>query len=152
MKKGKGKVMTPVLEDYLKAIFSITQERPVARVKDIAEIMEVSLPSVTNALKRLKDLGFVNYEKYGLIMLSEMGLRKAESLKKVNEFVNTFFTKLVGLNEEYAANLSCRVEHFFEGETQHRIERFVNLLLKVKEEGISACQELVDFLQSNKGE
>jgi Mn-dependent DtxR family transcriptional regulator len=148
MKRGREKTMTPVLEDYLKAIFTITEEKPVARVKDIAEIIGVSLPSVTNALKRLKDLGYVEYEKYGLIMLSEKGYAKAQSLKKVNEFVQTFFSKLVGLDAKESASLSCRVEHFFEGETYDRIEQFINILLKVKAEGISACQELVDFLKN----
>jgi len=73
----KERKLTSSLEEYLKVIYEITQTEPVARVKTIAKHMGVSLPSVTNALKRLDVLGYVRYEKYGLIMLSEKGIERA---------------------------------------------------------------------------
>jgi len=147
MEKSRKKGLTPALEDYLKSIFEITRTEPVARVKDIAKKLNVSLPSVTNALKRLKELGFINYEKYGLIMLSEQGLKRAESLEKIHCFLKTFFIEFIGVPELDSSQISCKLEHYFEKGTEERVEKFISLLMNVKKSGIDACGDFVDFLQ-----
>lgn len=143
----RKKTLTPALEDYLKSIYEITRTEPVARVKDIAKMLNVSLPSVTNALKRLKDLGFVNYEKYGLILLSEEGLKRAEGLEKIHCFLKTFFIELIGVPESDSSQISCKIEHYFEKGTEERVEKFINLLMNVKNQGESACKDFVTFIQ-----
>ncbi len=150
MARRKTKKLTPALEDYLKVIFEITQNEPVARVKDIAKFLNVSLPSVTNAMKRLKELGFVNYEKYGLILLSEKGLKRAQSLERVHSVLEKFFVELVGVPEEASDNLSCRMEHFFDEDSEERTEKLIDLLIAVKEKGEQACPKLVEFLQEKE--
>ncbi len=151
MARRKTKELTPALEDYLKVIYEITLNEPVARVKDIAKFLSVSLPSVTNAMKRLKELGFVNYEKYGLILLSEKGLKRAQTLARVHSVLEKFFVELVGVPQEASDTLSCRMEHFFDEDSEERTESLIDLLIKVKENGEDACPELVKFLQA-KGE
>jgi len=150
MARKKTKKLTPALEDYLKVIYEITQDEPVARVKDIAKDLDVSLPSVTNAMKRLRDLGFVNYEKYGLIVLSEKGMKRATSLERVHEVLEKFFVELVGVPLDVSEHLSCRMEHFFDDRSEERTQRLINLLIEVKEEGESACPQLVDFLRNKE--
>lgn len=73
MPRGRKKTLTPALEDYLAVIQEILQKQPAARVSTIARKMGVSLPSVTNAMKRLAELEYVEYEKYGYITLTEKG-------------------------------------------------------------------------------
>jgi Mn-dependent DtxR family transcriptional regulator len=152
MGRRKTKELTPALEDYLKVIYEITLDEPVARVKDIANFLDVSLPSVTNAMKRLKELGFVNYEKYGLILLSDKGMRRAQSLERVHNVLEKFFVDLVGVPQEASNNLSCRMEHFFDEDSEQRTEKLIELLLDVKEKGEEACPELVKFLRNKKPE
>lgn len=147
MTRGRKKSLTPALEEYLSVIYAITKVDPVARVKDIAARLDVSLPSVTNAMKRLKDLGLVKYEKYGLIMLSDKGMERSVSLEKTQKVLKTFFEDLVGVPEDISTRLSCNIEHFFNTETEKRTERFIEILLQVKEKGMDACADLIDFFE-----
>jgi len=150
MQRGRKKTLTPALEDYLKVIYNITKTEPVARVKDIASKLDVSLPSVTNAMKRLKELGFVNYEKYGLILLSEEGQMRAETLTRIHDILDVFFVELIGVPSSVSDQLSCRIEHFFDKDSENRTEEFINLLMDVKQNGKKACDNLVEFLQREK--
>lgn len=91
MPRGRKKTLTPALEDYLAVIQEILQKQPAARVSTIARKMGVSLPSVTNAMKRLAELGYVEYEKYGYITLTEKGKRRARSLRGSQNRLRNFF-------------------------------------------------------------
>jgi DNA-binding Lrp family transcriptional regulator len=83
MPRGRKKTLTPALEDYLAVIQEILQKQPAARVSTIARKMGVSLPSVTNAMKRLAELGYVEYEKYGYITLTEIVERFSEQTQEL---------------------------------------------------------------------
>ncbi len=151
MTRGRKKVLTSALEDYIKVIFDLTQAAPVARVKDIAESVGVSLPSVTNAMKRLKDLGYVNYEKYGLIYLSEEGKKRAITLIRVHQLLDAFFVDLVGMPANVSSNLSCRIEHFLDQRTEERSGRFITILNQIKTGEPEAYNDLERFLQEKPG-
>ena len=144
-------MLTSALEDYIKVIFDLTQAAPVARVKDIAESVGVSLPSVTNAMKRLKDLGYVNYEKYGLIYLSEEGKKRAITLIRVHQLLDAFCVDLVGMPANVSSNLSCRIEHFLDQRTEERSARFITILKKIKTGEPEAYNDLERFLQEKPG-
>ncbi len=58
------KPLTSVMEDYLEAIFDLDRNKSFVRVKDIAQKMDIKMPTVSSMLKSLKDRGLVNYEKY----------------------------------------------------------------------------------------
>ena len=73
--------LTPSLEDYLEAILNLESQYRVARVKDIAKTLEVQMPSVTGAVKNLKEKGLVNYEKNSFISLTDKGMEIAKSIQ-----------------------------------------------------------------------
>jgi DtxR family transcriptional regulator, Mn-dependent transcriptional regulator len=56
------------MQDYLEAILTIQEKYQVARVKDIAEKLDILKGSVTGALKNLAEKGLINYEPYSFIM------------------------------------------------------------------------------------
>jgi len=143
----KEKTLTSSLEEYLKVIYEITQTEPVARVKNIAKQMEVSLPSVTNALKRLDQLGYVRYEKYGLILLSEKGIERAQKLEKTSCILRTLLVDFIGVPESDISKISCRIDHYFNEETQARMEALLRILKKVKDGGDTYRKELEDFFK-----
>ena len=59
----KERQLSTSLEDYLEAIIRLEKANRVARVKDIAGALNVQMPSVTGALKTLRDKGYVDYER-----------------------------------------------------------------------------------------
>jgi DtxR family Mn-dependent transcriptional regulator len=99
------------LEDYLEAIFNLTRESAVARSKDIADVLGVARPSVTGALRLLAQKRLVNYEPYGLVSLTKAGQTRAAAVARKHDIIKSFFTDILGVEAESAAEAACRAEH-----------------------------------------
>lgn len=65
--------LTPSMEDYLEMIYRLSQENGYTRVNDLAESLNVQPPSVTKMIQKLSDRAFLQYEKYGMIHLTDEG-------------------------------------------------------------------------------
>lgn len=113
--------MTQSLEDYLKNIYLIINEKKVARVKDISEHMNVKKPSVINAVKELQNRGLVIHEHYGYIDLTDEGIKQAESITKKMELVKRYLIEVLHVSEANAEKDSCEMEHILSKETLDRI-------------------------------
>ena len=91
--------MTPVpsqsAEDYLERILELVQETGQARVVDIANSLNVRQASVTNMVKKLCELGYVDHEKYkrGLV-LTKKGQQVALEIQRRHETLSSFFSML----------------------------------------------------------
>ena len=72
---SEKKQLTASLEDYLEAIYEISQKRRVARSRDIVKRMGVNGSSVTGALKVLAGQELIDYEPYGFVTLTDSGKR-----------------------------------------------------------------------------
>lgn len=116
--------LTPSMEDYLETILLLEQKNRVARVKDIAERLSVQMPSVTGALKSLKNRELVEYEKNSFINLTPKGLKLAKDILQRHEILVEFFSLALGLEGDHAEAQACRVEHAIDQDTS---ERFQNL-------------------------
>lgn len=84
-------------EDYLEVIYNIIEKKGYARVKDIALELKVSSPSVTEMMRKLNERGFIVYEKYGGITLTDKGRKIAEGVKKRHVIFEDFFLKQIQL-------------------------------------------------------
>ena len=72
-------------EDYLERIHELIEEKGYARVVDIASSLKVKQASVTSMVQKLGELGYLNYEKYRGLVLTEKGKRIACSIQKRHE-------------------------------------------------------------------
>ena len=86
-------------EDYLERIHALIEEKGYARVVDIASSLEVKQASVTNMVQKLGELGYLNYEKYRGLILTDKGLAVACKIQKRHETLSRFFS-LFGLDSE----------------------------------------------------
>ena len=66
-------MLTRKAEEYLEAIFSITEEKGYARIKDIASALGVNPASVVEMMKKVDDMDFVIYRKYDGVRLTPKG-------------------------------------------------------------------------------
>src|SRR5919198_3512779 len=85
-------------EDYLERIHELIEEKGYARVVDIASSLQVKQASVTGMVQKLGELGYLNYEKYRGLVLTEKGLEVACKIKKRHETLSRFFS-LLGLDD-----------------------------------------------------
>lgn len=115
------------VEMYIKAVYELNQEDDRARTKAIARKLDVTEPSVTEMLQRLKKKGFVEYEPYSGATLTSKGKRLAEDLM-VKQSTLANFLKVLGADEETAEEEACKIEHAASSETMERLRNFLKFL------------------------
>ena len=86
-------------EDYLERIHELIEEKGYARVVDIASSLEVREASVTSMVQKLGELGFLKYEKYRGLILTDKGREVARRIQGRHETLSRFFS-LFGLSRE----------------------------------------------------
>ena len=88
-KKGLNE-LTRKAEEYLEAIFNITEEKGYSKMKDIASALEVSVPSVIEMVKKLDDMDFVIYRKYDSVKLTPKGETIGGIIKYRSDMIKAF--------------------------------------------------------------
>lgn len=116
------------MEDYLEAIFHISQEKQAARAKDIADRVKVNKSSVTGALRSLSEKGLVNYAPYDIITLTAKGKRLAAEIVRRHEALKDFFVKVLLIDADEAEEAACKVEHAISKNIIDRLINFVEFL------------------------
>ena len=110
------------LEDYLEAIADLSQEEGHAHSKEIAQRLGVKMPSVTEALRQLVDMGYIIYNVHYPVQLTATGKTVAMEILTRHRVLTRFFIEILGLSPDKAADTACHLEHVVDSDT---IERFV---------------------------
>ncbi|NDB54632.1 metal-dependent transcriptional regulator [archaeon] len=117
--------LSETTENYLKRIYILLKSRGNARISEIAKLMNRSLSSVSEAVKRMADEGYLSYEKYGKINLTERGLKIAETVHK-NYSIIVDLLQVLGIPEHISIEDACSMEHQVSDVTMNTIREFVN--------------------------
>ena len=99
------------LEDYLEAIACLIETDGHAHTKEIAQKLNVKMPSVSNALQILSAKGLVKYHPHSPVVLTAAGTERAAVIRRRHAALKTFFTDILKLTPEEADLVACRVEH-----------------------------------------
>lgn len=108
-------------ENYLETILMLKAEKGNVRSIDIAHELEFSKPSVSVAMKRLREKNYITVENGGLIELTDEGKKLAESIYERHVLLTDALVAL-GVDPEIAAEDACRVEHYISQETFDKIK------------------------------
>ena len=112
-------------EDYLESILVLQERRGVVHSIDIVNELGYSKPSVSIAMKKLRENGYISMEPDGRITLNESGLAIANRIYDRHKTITRFFI-LLGVSEDVATEDACKVEHDISDETFEKIRQFVN--------------------------
>jgi len=109
---GSAAVQPPSVsvEDYVKAIWEVAGA-DVASTKDVAERLLIAPPSVTNMFVRLREMGFVEYERYRGVSLTERGREEALRLVRRHRLIETFLLQHLGYSWDEVHEEAERLEH-----------------------------------------
>ena len=99
------------LEDYLEVISNSINSGTNIRAIDISKQMNVSRASVTEALKKLATKGFINYDRYEILSLTDLGKEIADKIVSRHTILQRFFEEKLGLTTEEASVNACKIEH-----------------------------------------
>ena len=97
-------------EDYLEMILRLTEEKGYARSVDIAMGLGVSKPSVSVAMKQLREGGYIVMDKDNYISLTDTGMEIAHRIYERHKVLTRMLT-MIGVDEQTAENDACKVEH-----------------------------------------
>lgn len=89
------------MEDYLEVIYELIQQKGYATTLDISKYLNVSSPSVTKMVQRLCETGYLNYEKYRGLSLTQKGTSVAIDIHNRHSLL-TEFLKMIGVDEDVA--------------------------------------------------
>lgn len=121
------KSMTPSMEDYLEMIYRNCLKDGYTRVSALAENLNVQAPSASRMIQKLSELGLLDYEKYGIIRLTEAGEELGEFLYNRHQIVEEFLT-LLGVTESLLAETEM-IEHHLSPDTLNRIAQLNSFFL-----------------------
>lgn len=109
-------------ENYLEAILRLSKTQTEIHAIDIVNILGFSKPSVSIALKKLKDDKYIEIDGNSHITLTDKGLRIAEKIYERHVIITNLFVFL-GVNEEIAEADACKIEHDISIETFDAIKK-----------------------------
>lgn len=111
-------------ENYLESILMIHERKGEVRSIDIVNELEFSKPSVSIAMKNLRENGYIKVDKDGYITLTEPGLAIAEKMYERHKLFTELFMKL-GVDPKTSEKDACRVEHILSDQTFNAIKNYV---------------------------
>lgn len=107
-------------EDYLEAILVLKERLGMVRSIDIVKEKNFKKPSVSVAMKKLRENGYIEMDREGFITLTEKGYAIASGVYNRHRLLTRFFVAL-GVNEQTAAADACKIEHDISEETFQKI-------------------------------
>ena len=116
-------------ENYLETILILKTRNGSVRSIDIAHELDFSKPSVSVAMKRLREKEYITVEDGGLIEFTEKGRKLAERIYERHVLLTKALVSL-GVDPETAAEDACRVEHYISQETFDKIKEHFNYHIK----------------------
>ena len=110
------------LEDYLETILMLQKSRGQVRSMDIANEMNFTKPSVSVAMKNLREKGYITMDSTGYITLTESGRQRAEDVLERHTILADLLMR-IGVSKETALADACKVEHDLSEESFEAIKR-----------------------------
>lgn len=124
--------MTIAMQNYLELIYELSLDGKKARVSDIAKQLRVSKPSVNNAVVVLAKNGYVDYEKYADIKLTDKGRKTAEFICSKHQTIKQLFIEVLNIDEKIADTDACLIEHVISDESIKAMQVFMENYPKEK--------------------
>ena len=121
-------------EDYLESILVLQQRRGQVRSIDIVNELGYSKPSVSIAMKKLRENGYINMDADGSITLNESGMAIARRVYGRHKTLSKLF-ELLGVSPEVASEDACKVEHDLSEETYRCIRKYLDKMMEEQNEG-----------------
>ncbi|MDD6394569.1 MAG: metal-dependent transcriptional regulator [Firmicutes bacterium] len=108
-------------ENYLETILILQERKGSVRSIDIANELNFSKPSVSVAMKNLRENGYIQVDDSGIITLTDAGFEIADRMYERHRTISEYFM-LLGVKPEIAVKDACRIEHIISDESFQAIK------------------------------
>ncbi|AEB11295.1 metal-dependent transcriptional regulator [Marinithermus hydrothermalis] len=125
MTKTQRPQLSEAQEDYLKQILLLSETEPTVTTQALAERLQVKPASVTGMLKKLAELGLVEYTAYRGVRLSEAGEKVALEILRHHRLLEAYLTEALGYSWDEVHDEAERLEHHISEALEARIAAFL---------------------------
>ena len=129
----KRKVTTSK-EDYLKAIWSLSERRAEGKseagTNDLSALLGVSPPAVSKMLKQMERQSLVAHTPYYGVRLTDKGREVALKIVRRHRLLELFLAQILGYPLDTAHDEAERLEHYISEEFETRIDKLLNFPVK----------------------
>ena len=119
------RIVTPSVEDYLKAIWTLSErptEHQTAGTKDLAEMLLVTPPAVSKMLKQIERQQLVTHIPYYGVSLTAKGRKIALRIVRRHRLLELFLSEILGYDSDSVHDEAERLEHHISDEFERRID------------------------------
>jgi DtxR family Mn-dependent transcriptional regulator len=113
-------------EQYLKAVYTLTEDGGTAKTTDLARRLAVSPSSVTEMIHKLSEEGYVRHWPYKGVVLRPKGRRIACKVTRKHRLLERFLNDFVGIKGKARHDQACKMEHVLTDEAEHQLCRMMN--------------------------
>ncbi len=126
IKQQEANTITASMEDYLEMIYRLAREKGYTRMGDLATALNVQPPSASKMVQKLAEMGYLQFEKYGVIELSKKGRGHGQYLLNRHETLERFLA-IIGVKEQLLEETE-KIEHYISPETIEKIMLLVEFM------------------------
>ncbi len=116
-------------EDYLEAILKLSSRRGYARSVDVANELGVTKPSVSVAMKKLHENGYIDFDENGFLLMTDAGREVAEKTYR-KHLLLTGILQAIGVESETAEKEACKIEHDISDRTYELLAEYYDNHMK----------------------
>ena len=113
-------------ENYLETIYILTRRNGIVRSIDIVNELDFTKPSVSVAMKNLRENGYIKMDENGYITLTPKGSQIAETMYERHTLLTDWLIFL-GVDQKTAVEDACRVEHVISAQSFQAIKKHIQL-------------------------
>jgi DtxR family transcriptional regulator, Mn-dependent transcriptional regulator len=113
--------MSANTEEYLEALYTLTQDGQLATTSDLSRRLNVTPASVTEMLKKLAENGYLNYSRYQGVTLTASGFEIAEKMARKHRLLEKFLHDSLKISTAKVHDEACAMEHSLSDETERAL-------------------------------
>jgi DtxR family transcriptional regulator, Mn-dependent transcriptional regulator len=113
--------MSTSTEEYLEALYNVTQDGRTASTTEISKRLKVTPASVTEMLKKLAENGYVNYIPHQGVTLTQKGFELAEKMTRKHRLLERFLHDVLHIGKDKVHNEACAMEHGLSDESERAL-------------------------------
>ncbi|MDR1638723.1 MAG: metal-dependent transcriptional regulator [Clostridiales bacterium] len=119
--------LTFTMENYLEAVYELSDDGIGARLTDIAARMSVNKSTASTAMATLAERGLIEDGRYRRIILTEAGKSMASGVAEKHKTIRWFFTEVLDLDDETADTDACAIEHVISDRSIHAMRDYLRM-------------------------
>jgi DtxR family Mn-dependent transcriptional regulator len=114
------------VEEYLEALYKLSAEREPVTTGKLSEYLGIAAGSVTEMLKKLSRLGYIDYSPYRGSILTDKGRELGEKVTRKHRLLEVFLNKILRIKDELIHRDACEMEHSLSDDAEVSLCRFLS--------------------------